>query len=171
MGRFHYADPNGYALGNKGFIGRSVPPPAPLAGQTLTIGGPSSTGPWLSSGTLLGGYQDGNTNGGFGAGAVNPDPFFFGGLLIDLAAFTDRILGNLGDPAGFTVGAFGVNPQNAFTKIVLGPPLNLTFLTAAVTAYSAAYVSPNTFTYTQWGWASAFNITPFLTQTIPVTVS
>lgn len=159
-------------IGSKGLFSFApiiIAPPPPA--QMMRIGGPNSTGPWLPDGQGLGGFQSGATNGFFGMGALIPFPYFFNGQRVEVIAFTDRILGQPTDSAGFTVGLAGALLQTFFTKIVLGPPLSLTFLTALATGYDNGYVAPNSQTYTQWGWASAFDITPFLGDTITVAIS
>lgn len=153
-------NPNGPNQGGGG------PPPTPPLVFTQT-NGLNSTGPLQFSG-----YSgDGSgfykpvvaLNGGFGSGTTVPDP-------VDFAAGSPIEVSGWGANAPYGGGFFcvcvqGTFLQNAFTKINLGAPANLTFTTATANDYSTVKFPG----FTIWTWSDTHEFAFFPPLTVTLT--
>lgn len=172
VGRFKYTGVSQYSIGNKGFIGRLVPPPAAVVTSFTSIflgtasTGPSFNGPGQNYAGAMSTQVDG-TPSGVTSGLFTPDPFQVNG--VDLIAFGE--VGSGINTFFILILNSGTLLQNHFTQasatLSNGHAL---LLTSASAQFNNPWDDRLTGSgYSTWVWPT---VEPqFLSYTTPITVT
>jgi hypothetical protein len=128
--------------------------------------GNSSTGPLQGAGFDGdgSGFYDATValNGGFGCGSTVPSPVAYAGAHLSVSGWGSS------SPMGggyYSIVLVGTLPQSFFTKVSLGPPANLTFLTAGANHYSTTDFPG----FTVWAWSDSHEFAFFPPLLVTIT--